>query len=458
MTVTYSGEVTTSTTFGIFLKLLLRWKGSIYKMIWADLVVYLTIYYSLNILYLYGLDETRRKHFVGIVTYFSQYGNAIPLSFVLGFFVNVVYNRWWNQYLTLPYPDNIAMLVATSIPGKEERPRLMRRAIIRYVCLAFTLTLTMMSPKVKKRFPTLHHFVQAGLLNHDEKKLMDALAKDYPSYSAKYWLPLAWAINVATRAKDEGFLKSEFEHKDILEQICEFRHKCKRLRDYDWICIPLVYTQVVTLAVYLYFLFTVIGSQFVEEQIEGGKILFRFPLVTCMQFFFYMGWLKVAESLINPFGEDDDDFEVVWMIDRHLQVGYLLVDKIHNTHPTLKKDQHWDQVAPCQLPFTVASQRFMSEHPVESTCNISVIKSEQDLIISDDMKHLEKSSAEHAPGQNLVKRLFSKDKSGSIHHLKRVSVHPDEDDTDDDLMEIAGQKNAEIARNDQLLKPNIHKI
>lgn len=41
-----------------------------------------------------------------------------------------------------------------------------------------------------------------------------------------------------------------------------------------------------------------------------------------------MGWLKVAESLVNPFGDDDDDFELNWMVDRNLQVKLKLCDII----------------------------------------------------------------------------------------------------------------------------------
>lgn len=72
---------------------------------------------------------------------------------------------------------------------------------------------------------------------------------------------------------------------------------------------------------------TALGSQWVENKTthkEAGSNISAidqyFPIFTTLEFFFYMGWLKVAESLINPFGEDDDDFEVNWLIDRDLQV------------------------------------------------------------------------------------------------------------------------------------------
>jgi bestrophin, other len=87
--------------------------------------------------------------------------------------------------------------------------------------------------------------------------------------------------------------------------------------------------QVVTIAVYSYFITSALGSQWIDNKLKSNpqsnisNIDLYFPIFNTLEFFFYMGWLKVAESLINPFGEDDDDFEVNWLIDRNLQVNVV---------------------------------------------------------------------------------------------------------------------------------------
>ena len=57
MTISYSREVFTSTGTGIFLRLLARWKGSIYKLVWRDLLVYVFVYSALSIIYRFVLVE-----------------------------------------------------------------------------------------------------------------------------------------------------------------------------------------------------------------------------------------------------------------------------------------------------------------------------------------------------------------------------------------------------------------
>ena len=46
------------------------------------------------------------------------------------------------------------------------------------------------------------------------------------------------------------------------------------------------------------------------------------PFLTIVQFIFLVGWSKVAESLLNPWGDDDDDFEVNFIIDRNLRMAF----------------------------------------------------------------------------------------------------------------------------------------
>ncbi|XP_055854090.1 bestrophin-2 isoform X2 [Episyrphus balteatus] len=377
MTITYTAEVATCRGFGCFLKLLLRWRGSIYKLVWLDLLFFLGAYYGLNLMYRLALDDQQKKTFEDVVKYCATYSNLIPLSFVLGFYVQIVMTRWWNQYTSIPWPDPIAVFVSSNMHGQDERGRVMRRTVMRYVCLCLTMALINISPRVKKRFPNLENLVDAGLLVENEKAIIESLNIKFPRHS-KHWLPIVWAASIVTRARKEGRIRDDFAVKTILDELNKFRGQCGLLISYDTISVPLVYTQVVTLAVYSFFLTSVMAQQWVENKaITNGvtiNIDLYFPIFTTLQFFFYMGWLKVAESLINPFGEDDDDFEVNWMVDRNLQVSYMIVDEMHHEHPELIKDQYWDEIFPNELPYSQATEKFREEHPEPSTAKIEVSK------------------------------------------------------------------------------------
>lgn len=52
----------------------------------------------------------------------------------------------------------------------------------------------------------------------------------------------------------------------------------------------------------------------------------------------------MAEETINPFGEDDDDFDVNAMIDSNLQMSFLIVDRMFDEHPAIIKDCYWGDV------------------------------------------------------------------------------------------------------------------
>ena len=149
----------------------------------------------------------------------------------------------------------------------------------------------------------------------------------------KWFLPLVWASDICARGLAEGNIRQQ-TISTMVGELTHIRENLMGIINHDWVSVPLVYTQVVTLAVYSYFAAALIGAQWISPQSDEAykdayglplgsmkaKLNLVYPFFLTIQFVFFFGWLKVAETLINPFGEDDDDFELNRLIDRHIQV------------------------------------------------------------------------------------------------------------------------------------------
>uniref|UniRef100_A0A1I8J722 Bestrophin homolog n=2 Tax=Macrostomum lignano TaxID=282301 RepID=A0A1I8J722_9PLAT len=130
----------------------------------------------------------------------------------------------------------------------------------------------------------------------------------------------------------------------LIEEIEKCRRKVQTLINYTNVLIPLVYTQVVIIAVYSYFLLQLFSQQFInakntaaelsrqlnrsvqpihivefagsaehhgEAFVMDDRIDLFVPVFGVFRFLFLMGWMKVAMCLINPFGNDDEDFQIL---------------------------------------------------------------------------------------------------------------------------------------------------
>ena len=116
MSVSYSSKVST-TSLGTFLKLLIAWRGSVYKLVWSEYLIYLSLYYVISLVYRHGMSEEQMRALEQVSTFCEEHSSFIPLTFVLAFYVSHVVSRWWAQWNAIPWPDSLAMVVNTYCPG-----------------------------------------------------------------------------------------------------------------------------------------------------------------------------------------------------------------------------------------------------------------------------------------------------------------------------------------------------
>lgn len=367
--------------------LLFRWKGSLWKNVWKEYIGYIFAYFLVTIFYrliLTAADEVTpaptlvpfinqtnetlsidvlkeiiegpQEWFTRFISFFESYVQGMPITFILGFYVSLVVNRWWSLYNSLPWPDDVALTLRQVISGWDEKSHLtedqienlseeeknkiktehleeqrkVRRTIIRYSILSYILAIWPNSKRLQARYYTWNKLEETGLVRRDEK---DAV-KD----ADNWWVPMQWSVEILSDALTKGLMKTMKDtHWVPMGQVTGFKDKLQSVKAYDDVSIPLVYSQVVTVAVYSYFAVALVAEQYKVEK----EINLWYPFFLSLRFLFFFGWLETARALYNPFGNDDEDFKLDELIDRHIKVSMAIVDGQEEV-PSLEKDEFWD--------------------------------------------------------------------------------------------------------------------
>lgn len=88
-----------STDYGTgLLKIIFRWRGSVYKILYGELILYLSIYYAITCTARFALNEEQKKYFNELVIYSRQYQETLPVAISLVHYMTNIMRRWWGQY------------------------------------------------------------------------------------------------------------------------------------------------------------------------------------------------------------------------------------------------------------------------------------------------------------------------------------------------------------------------
>ena len=305
--------------------------------------------------YRFGLSTEQAVAFDKLILWVRKNSAQLPLTFLLGFYVSLVVKRWWEQYVKLPWLDEVATYLKVAITKKKEKKEeeddetednenlKIRRTIVRYCMLSYVLCLRRISSQVMHHYPSVENLVSRGLVREDEA---DLIGKEDPEDlhrhgGSNWWLPIKWSVDIIRTAQIDGRFVNPPSYTALVGKVNDFRKSLTRVASYGHVTIPLVYTQVVHLAVYIHFAGRLVGDQCIIWRKEGDEEVGMYPIFLMFKFLFFFGWLNVASTLYNPFGCDDEDFELIDLINRHIMVATKIVDE-ENNFPEVRADDFWN--------------------------------------------------------------------------------------------------------------------
>eukprot|EP00741_Cyanophora_paradoxa_P000504 tig00000405_g491.t1 len=260
------------------------------------------------------------------------------VAFLLGMFCQLTFNRWWSTrerlQLVIGRTNNLSLMTSTMITGTDEGARRARKEVVRYCNCAHALL----------------YMQAAGQEDIDSlvkrKLLTKAEAGSLRSLPSKYQIVYAWLSELLKECAISGrMLFPDTFLPQFQEQIATMRAGAGDVMMFLNCQIPYAYVHLLTFATKLHVLFIMvyagglIGDGFNKQSISMIVFGYIFLFVNRV---IYEGLLTIHEVLVNPFGDDPDDFPKYVYQEILEQTSASLIDQA-NKMPSTRFFEKYDR-------------------------------------------------------------------------------------------------------------------
>ena len=263
---------------------------------WHIILFYLVLYYMVQVLYQLRLIKRfcedrifHQKYNASqqcdqmIINMFIHWNSTEKLmlsciTFFLGFFVNHVVKRWWDQITRMPRIEPMILSLAGLVwpnknpEGGAQEITSFRVAVLRYCHLSYAMAFRKIS-NIGNHLYGSEDFINKGLLTVNEYSILSRDGSEEIWWIDQWWVPLTWATNLVNKAFNKTQIVPK-DHKDVISLIMKYQKDLETLITYSDNPMPTLYSQAVHLAVWSFLIFGMISG--ILQYVWKGQGIFEY--------------------------------------------------------------------------------------------------------------------------------------------------------------------------------------
>ena len=109
--------------------------------------------------------------------------------------MNIVVRRWWDQYKSLPMPDNLVSISQALVDFDKAEGHEFCHTIMRYCMLSYILCIRRISKALQTMFPDNQSLIKGRVVTRTELELIERTGES----GRVWWIPLSWSMTMIKR-------------------------------------------------------------------------------------------------------------------------------------------------------------------------------------------------------------------------------------------------------------------